>query len=205
MVYLMWLRSTLGAWLGRLTVEQVCQMFIKPRTARSRGSVASELMLQADTSDYVGQATWFISHTWGNAFADTLDAILLFFEGRDDAASAKVWFDVLVDGQHAIAGPSKPSSWYMTTFRSSIARIGRMLLVVDVWNNPTALRRAWCVPARSLRTHACCCAHAMSHCCGGQVCSRAARHCCEESGGIGRVRCGHDAAGTAALLRRHTS
>jgi hypothetical protein len=142
-VYLLWLRTTLGAWLGRLTVEQVCQMFIKPRTARSRGSVAGELMLQANTSDYVGEATWFISHTWGNPFADTLDAVLLFFEGRDDAATAKVWFDVLVDGQHAIAGPSKPSSWYMTTFRSLISRIGRLVLVADKWNNPTALQRAW--------------------------------------------------------------
>jgi len=111
-------------------------------------------MLQADTRDCVGEATWFISHTWSNTFVDTLDAILLFFEGRVDAASAKVWFDILVDGQHAIAGPSKPSSWYMTTFRSSIARIGSLLLVVDVWNNPTALRRAWCVPPCSLRTRA---------------------------------------------------
>ena len=118
-------------------------MIIKPRTARSRGSVAGELMLQADTSDYVGEATWFISHTWGNPFADTLDAVLLFFEGRDDAATAKVWFDVLVDGQHAIAGPSKPSSWYMTTFRSLISRIGRLVLVADKWNNPAALQRAW--------------------------------------------------------------
>ena len=142
-VFLSWIKCTLAAWLLGLTVEQVCQMFIKPRTARSRGSVASELMLHADTSDYVGEATWFISHTWGNAFADTLDAVLLFFEGRDDAASAKVWFDVLVDGQHAIAGPSKPSSWYMTTFRSNIARIGRLVLVADKWNDPTALRRAW--------------------------------------------------------------
>ncbi len=143
MPYLSWLRKTLGPWLGRFTVEQVCQMFIKPRTARSRGSVASELMLQADTSDYVGEATWCISHTWSNPLADTLDAILLFFEGRDDAATAKVLFDVLVDGQHAIAGPSKPSSWYMTTFRSLISRIGRLLLVADTWNDPTALRRAW--------------------------------------------------------------
>jgi hypothetical protein len=31
----------------------------------------------------------------------------------------------------------------MTTFKGSIARIGRLLLVVDAWNNPTALRRAW--------------------------------------------------------------
>lgn len=91
----------------------------------------------------MGEATWFISHTWNNPFADTLDAVLLFFEGREDAATAKVWFDVLVDGQHAIAGPSKPSSWYMTTFRSLIARIGRLVLVADKWNDPEALRRAW--------------------------------------------------------------
>lgn len=45
MLYLLWLRSTLGALIGRLTVEQVCQMFIKPRTSRSRGSLAGELML----------------------------------------------------------------------------------------------------------------------------------------------------------------
>ena len=149
-LFLAWLKSTFGAVLGRLTVEQVCQMFIKPRTSRSRSSLADELMLQADSRQHVGEATWFISHTWNNAFADTLDAVLLFFEGREDAATAKVWFDVLVDGQHAIAGPSKPSSWYMTTFRSSIERIGSLLLVVDKWNNPTALRRAWCVQRRSL-------------------------------------------------------
>jgi hypothetical protein len=100
-------------------------------------------MLHADTCHYVGEATWFISNPWNNAFADTLDAVLLFFEGREDAATAKVWFDVLVDGQHAIAGPSKPSSWHMTTFRSCIQCIGRLLLVVDKWNDPTAVRHAW--------------------------------------------------------------
>jgi hypothetical protein len=96
-----------------------------------------------DTSQHVGQATWFVSHTWNNAFLDTLDAIFLFFKGRNDAASAKIWFDVMVTSQHASAGPSKPSSWWMRTFKSSIAHIGGLLLVVDVWDNPTALRRAW--------------------------------------------------------------
>ncbi len=142
-IYLRWLKDTLGPSVGRFTVEQVCQTFIKPRTFRSRGSLMSELMLHADTRDYVGEATWFISHTWGNSFMDTLNSILLFFEGRNDASTAKVWIDVLVDAQHAIAGPSKPSSWYMTTFRVMIASIGRLLLVVDKWNHPTALTRAW--------------------------------------------------------------
>jgi hypothetical protein len=37
----------------------------------------------------------------------------------------------------------------MNTFRSSIGRIGSLLLVVDKWNNPTALRRAWCGQRRA--------------------------------------------------------
>lgn len=141
--YLQWLKTTLGPSLGRLTTEQFCQMYARPRTSRSRGSVTDELVTQADTRDYVGQATWFISHTWNNEFSDTLDAVLLFFEGRADAATAKVWLDVMVTPQHASAGPSRPSSWWMGAFQGSIARIGSVLLVVDVWNNPTALRRAW--------------------------------------------------------------
>ena len=141
--YLSWLRSTLGASLGRMKTSQFCQMYVRPFTWCSRGSVTERLMALSDTAHHVGTATWFISHTWSNAFADTLDAVLLFFEGRDDAASAKVWFDVMVTSQHESAGPSKPSSWWMSTFKDSIARIGSLLLVVDAWDNPTALRRAW--------------------------------------------------------------
>ena len=100
-------------------------------------------MARGDTAQHVGEATWFISHTWSNAVADTLESIFQFFEGREDASNAVLWMDVFVDSQHADAGPSKSPQWYMTTFKSSIARIGRLLLVVDAWNNPTALRRAW--------------------------------------------------------------
>ena len=140
--YLSWLRSTLGASLGRMTTSQFCQMYVRPFTWRNRGSVTEQLMAKGETK-HVGDATWFISHTWSNAFADTLDAVLLFFEGRADAASAKVWFDVMVTSQHGSTGPSKPSSWWMSTFKDSIARIGGLLLVVDAWDNPAALRRAW--------------------------------------------------------------
>jgi hypothetical protein len=116
---------------------------VRPFTWRSRGSVIEQLMAKGEMAQLVGEATWFISHTWSNAFADTLDAVLLFFEGREDAGSAKVWLDVMVTSQHLSAGPSKPPSWWMTTFKDSIARIGGLLLVVDAWDNPTALRRAW--------------------------------------------------------------
>ena len=140
-MFLQWLMSRLV--LGRLTTEQAAQIYIRPRTCLRRGSVTDELTAQADSMHYVGAATWFVSHTWSNALADTLEAIIRFFDGRDDAATARVWLDFLTTPQHAIAGPSKDSSWYMGVFRSNIARIGGVLLVVDVWDNPTALKRAW--------------------------------------------------------------
>ncbi len=144
--YLQWLQTTFGASIGRATVEQVCQMYIRPRTSRCRGSVAQELAGNARTRRHVGPASWFISHAWSNAFSDTLAAVLLFFEGREGAAlSAFLWLDFLVTPQHASAGPSKPSSWWMGTFKSSIARIGSLLLVVDAWDTPAPLKRAWYV------------------------------------------------------------
>ncbi len=141
--YFSWLRSTLGASLGRMTTSQFCQMYVRPFTWSNRGSVTQQLMARGDTAQHVGDATWFISHVRNDPIADTLDAILMFFEGRDDAASTKVWFDVMVTSQHESAGPSKPSSWWMSTFKDNIARIGGLLLVVDAWDNPSALRRAW--------------------------------------------------------------
>jgi len=132
-----------GSSLGRLTTSQFEKMFLRPRTSRRRCSVTQELAAHAATAHHVGPATWFISHTWSNPFADTLQAIIQFFEGRADAASAMFWFDIFVESQHSDTEPSKSPQWYMTTFKNSIARIGKLLLVVDVWNNPTALRRAW--------------------------------------------------------------
>jgi hypothetical protein len=55
--------------------------------------------------------------------------------------------DVFVDSQHASEGACKTPQCYMTTFKSSIARIGSLLLVVDAWDNPAPLKRAWYVAA----------------------------------------------------------
>jgi hypothetical protein len=141
---LRWLKAKFGhAWHSRMTTSQFEKMYLRPRTSRLRCSVVDALAADAAAAHHVGPATWFISHTWNNAFADTLDAILMFFEGRADAANAMLWFDVFVDSQHAADGPARSPQWYMSTFKSSIARIGRLLLVVDAWDNPTALKRAW--------------------------------------------------------------
>jgi hypothetical protein len=140
--YLSWLRTTLAPSLRRASTSQFCQMYVRPFTWRNRCS-ATQQLLAGEGARFVGEATWFVSHTWNNAFVDTLDAILLFFAGKPDASDAVVWFDVLVTSQHSVPGQSRPSSSWMATFKDSISRIGGLLLVVDAWENPTALRRAW--------------------------------------------------------------
>jgi hypothetical protein len=77
--YLRWLHAEFGPLLGRITTSQFEKMYLRPRSALLCCSVAEELAAHAATAHHVGHATWFISHTWSNAFADTLEAILNFF------------------------------------------------------------------------------------------------------------------------------
>ena len=63
--------------------------------------MVDELAAHASTAHHVAPATWFISHTWSNAAADTLESIFQFFEGQEDAPNAVLWMDVFVDSQHA--------------------------------------------------------------------------------------------------------
>jgi hypothetical protein len=178
---LRWLKfEFFEVWLSRLTLSQFEKMYLRPRTCYRRCSVIDALAADAATAHHVGPATWFVSHTWTNPFPDTLDAIFEFFEGRADAAEARLWFDVFVTSQHAAEGPSKTPQWYMTTFKQSIAHIGSLLLVVDAWDDPEPLKRAWYVAAYplALAADALTCA---------QVRAGAACDCREEGGGRGAV------------------
>ena len=123
--------QTVGGW----STEQVCQQLIKTVTCRSRGSVCDDLV--AAGSAHVGEATIFLSHTWGNLFLDTVDAAL----GAVQAAGAFIWFDVFSTSQHSAI--DKPSSWWMSTFRDAIAKMGSLAMVLQPWDDPLALKRAW--------------------------------------------------------------
>jgi hypothetical protein len=133
-----------GPSVARITTSQFCQMYIRPFTSRSRTSLVHVLTAEGSSLPVTGEASWFISHTWTNPIVNTLGAIgsLLcpLYKAEDPTY---VWFDVMSTSQHETAAPSKPSSWWMKTFKDSIARIGGVVLVVDAWDNPSALQRAW--------------------------------------------------------------
>ena len=125
------------------TTEQTCQQLLKSLTCRSRGSVCSDL--QAQGSSDVGQANVFLSHTWSSLFSDTVDAVLALVEGQAQAAwdDTFIWFDVFSTSQHTAI--DRPSSWWMGVFKSSIEKMGQLAMVLQPWDDPAALKRAWCV------------------------------------------------------------
>jgi tetratricopeptide (TPR) repeat protein len=52
-------------------------------------------------------------------------------------------FDLVCNSQHGTV--ERPFEWWQTTFRESIAAIGRVALVLAPWADPIPLTRCWCL------------------------------------------------------------
>jgi hypothetical protein len=52
-------------------------------------------------------------------------------------------FDLVCNSQHGTV--ERPFEWWQTTFRDSIAAIGRVALVLAPWDDPIPLTRCWCL------------------------------------------------------------
>jgi hypothetical protein len=134
-------KATWGEVARGWTTSQVCNQLIKTLTCRSGRSVCDDLL--AAGSPHVGEANMFLSHTWGNLFFDTIDACLGAVQNAGSACRTFVWLDVFSTSQHCTS--DRPSSWWMSVFRDSIAKMGRLAMVLQPWNDPLALKRAWYV------------------------------------------------------------
>jgi hypothetical protein len=136
-------RSRWGTVIGEhWTTSQVCNQLIKPLTSRG-GSLCASLL--ASGSADVGESNLFFSHVWTEKFWNSVDAVLQLIEERGvaDLQTTFIWFDVFSASQHMHV--DRPSSWWMDTFKSAISKMGRLAMVLNPWDNPAALKRAWCV------------------------------------------------------------
>ncbi|CAK5234476.1 unnamed protein product [Aphanomyces euteiches] len=109
-----------------LTTGAVCARFLLPYTASSKLSLVEHPCLVV-------------------SYLDVVDALDDFFQenGLDD--SVAVWFCTFCNNQHEIQDQVYDFDHWFGIFRSSLRSVGNVVMVMSPWNDPTTLRRTWCV------------------------------------------------------------
>ncbi|EGD82128.1 tetratricopeptide TPR_2 repeat protein [Salpingoeca rosetta] len=134
-----------------MTTEDACKQLVVPRTRQDNCAYVDLLRKQLKQSphEHVGKASVFVSHAWRYKIADVLNVLLEFAEEqrarKEDSQPVFFWFDLFMNNQNANVTASLPPEWWSTTFKESIANIGRVLLVLMPWRDPVPLTRAWCL------------------------------------------------------------
>ncbi|EGD80200.1 mbre TPR repeat protein [Salpingoeca rosetta] len=131
---------------NEMTTADACKQLVVPRTHGA--SCAYVDLLRKQSPESVGKATVFVSHAWRYKIADVLNVLLEFAEEqatKDDSKPVFFWFDLFMNNQNANVTANLPQEWWSTTFKESIANIGRVLLVLMPWQDPVPLTRAWCL------------------------------------------------------------
>ena len=127
-----------------LSVDDVCEQLIKPSTSSLR--VAYSEFFKRKDARFVGRANILVSHAWLCKMTDLLSALKKWLDDRQGAERAQSWFfwiDVFVCNQESSV--PKEFDWWKETFRQSVERIGRTVIVMTPWKTPTYIERAWCL------------------------------------------------------------
>lgn len=126
------------AALKNLSTAEVCEKFVKPATASAQSSFCA--WLHAQNHPGVAPAQVFISHAWSFQFLDVVEALTDHFENTPNVV---VWFDLFSNNQHM--NVSKPFEWWCDVFKSNIAAMQHVVMVLAPWHSPVPLKRAWCL------------------------------------------------------------
>ena len=127
--------------LAGLTTSEVTTLIFAPATAASKLSLCEQLQGEGDAG--IGIATWFVSHAWMCTFVELLEALEHFFGGEPQGLDTCIWLDLVSTSQHGTF--SRPPEWWNQTFIGAVQSMGKMVMVMEPWDTPVTLTRAWCV------------------------------------------------------------
>jgi hypothetical protein len=130
--------------LAGMTTTEVKDLML-PVTAASQLSLCEQLSKEGRV-DVVGRASWFISHAWKYKFLDVMEAVGIFLEGEygeDAMIDVVIWFDLFSNSQYGCV--DRPYEWWKTTFLNAVKELGNVLMIMEPYDDPITLTRAWCV------------------------------------------------------------
>ncbi|EQC29229.1 hypothetical protein SDRG_13102 [Saprolegnia diclina VS20] len=129
--------------LNGLTTAQVCFDYIVPLTKSTELSLVDHLASDASMRHFVSEANCYVSHAWQYLFLETVDSLDTFFADQGLADDAVLWFCVFNNNQHLVH--SYLFEYWSSTFKTQLAAIGNVVMIMHPWNDPVVLRRSWCV------------------------------------------------------------
>lgn len=125
-----------------LTTEEVCEVYIKPRTAKEKCSLVD--ILAQDEAEVVGAAGTIVIHSWSSPFKSIWESLEPEIKQRgEDIGNVYVWIDLLSVSQHTMF--TVTPRWLTTTLCDAIGAIGSSVLVLADWKKPVPFSRLWCI------------------------------------------------------------
>ncbi|KAJ3197299.1 Kinesin light chain 3 [Entophlyctis luteolus] len=121
------------------TTADICSEYVIQWT-KPFGCSLVEVLDSPPTRHHIGEASWFISHSWSYEFLTVVEALNHFFRNLEQ--DPIIWFDMFSNSQHATG--NRPFEWWQTTFMEAISKMRNVVMVCLPWNNPVTLTRAWC-------------------------------------------------------------
>jgi len=89
-------------------------------------------------------ATHFVSHAWKFKFSKFVDSLGEWLELNDVVQdNIYFWVDAFVVNQHDTQ--VYPQEWWSTRFMQAVGDIGNVILVLEPWDDPVPLKRAWVI------------------------------------------------------------
>ncbi len=123
-----------------MSTEHVCENFIKPITQEVRLPYCNYLIQSDLGTEQVRSADIFISHTWGNPFKKVIEVI----ESQLKDSNLFIWMDIFCHNQHLYPEDFQFQDW-IQSFKMIIREIREVGIVILDWENPSPLKRCWCL------------------------------------------------------------
>jgi hypothetical protein len=102
------------------------------------------LHLHPETATWVAPATVFVSHAHSCSFRSLVDGLKqLVADLPPHAPLPFLWLDFLCLDLHL--PQNIPQEWWSTTFKHAIQQVGHTVMLLQPWDSPIALTRAWCL------------------------------------------------------------
>jgi len=125
---------------------EVCKNVILPATEKTQKAYYE---LNPDVKDddgnrMIGQANYFCSHAWKYKFVNVVNALGVFCKNNNlKPEETFIWFDLFINNQHM--APNLSYKWWCGRFKEAIRSFGKVVLVLEPWNDPIPITRAWCL------------------------------------------------------------